>query len=64
MTITKNSHERLVLPSVEEYARLIRRDHEVIRPAELTDDKRAAIAAASVPAELAALDDELKGWKP
>ena len=47
MTITKNSHERLVLLSVEEYARLKRRDGEVIRPAELTDDEGAAIAAAS-----------------
>lgn len=64
VTITKNGRERLVLLSVEEYARLKRRDREAIRPGELTAEERAAIAAAEVPAELAHLDEELKGWKP
>jgi prevent-host-death family protein len=64
VTITKNGRDRLVLLSVEEYARLKRRDREAIRPTDLTDEERGAIAAAEVPAEHAALDDELRGWKP
>lgn len=64
LTITKNGRDRLVLLSTEEYARLKRRSRDVIRPGQLTDEERAAIAAVAVPAEHAALDDELKGWTP
>lgn len=64
MTITRNGRDRLVLMSVEEYARLKRRDREVIQPNQLTADERAAIASAEVPAEFAALDEELQGWTP
>ena len=64
LTITKNGRDRLVLLSAEEYARLKRRSRDVIRPGQLTDDERRAIAAAEVPAEHAALDEELKGRTP
>ena len=64
VTITKNGRDRLVLLSVEEYARLKRRDRAVIRPSDLSADEIAAIAAAEVPAEHAHLDAELEGWKP
>ncbi len=48
---------------VEEYARLSRRDRVAIRAGALTEEERAAIAAAEVPAEYASLDEELKDWK-
>jgi prevent-host-death family protein len=63
VTITKNGRERLVLLSVEEYERLMRRDRVAIRAGALTEEERAAIAAAEVPAEYASLDDELRDWK-
>ncbi len=63
LTITKNGRDRLILLSVEEYARLKRRDRVAIRAGALTEEERAAIAAAEVPEEYASLDEELKGWK-
>jgi prevent-host-death family protein len=64
VTITKNGRDRLVLLSVEEYARLKRRDRQVVLPGQLTADERAAIAAAMVPDQHRLLDDELRDWKP
>ena len=64
LTITKNGRDRLVLLSAEEYCRLKRRDREVIRAGALSEEERLAIAAAEVPAEYAALDDELQGLTP
>jgi prevent-host-death family protein len=64
LTITKNGRDRLVLLSVEEYARLKRRDRDVFLPGQLTAEERRAIAAGTVPEECAAFDDELKGWTP
>lgn len=64
LTITKNGRDRLVLLSTEEYARLKRRDREVIRPGQLTAEERRSIAAAEVPAEYAGLDAELKSLAP
>jgi len=63
LTITKNGRDRLILLSVEEYARLKRRDRVAIRAGALTEEERAAIAAAEVPAEYASLDEELRDWK-
>ncbi len=63
LTITKNGRDRLVLLSVEEYERLKRPGRVAIRAGALTEEERAAIAAAEVPAEYAALDEELKDWK-
>jgi prevent-host-death family protein len=64
LTITKNGRDRLVLLSTEEYARLKRRDREVVLPGQLTAEERAAIGAAEVAAEHSDLDQELKGWTP
>jgi prevent-host-death family protein len=63
LTITKNGRDRLVLLSTEEYARLKRRDREVILPGQLTAEERAAIAAAEVPGEYD-FDRELADWTP
>lgn len=64
VTITKNGRDRLVMISVEEYARLKRRDRRVVRTGDLSEEEIALIAKAEVPAEHAHLDDELKDWRP
>jgi hypothetical protein len=64
VTITKNGRDRLVVLSVEEYARLKRRDRRIVRTGELSDADIALIAKAEVPAEHAHLDEELKDWRP
>ena len=48
VTITKNGRDRLVVVSIEEYSRLVRRDRRVIRPEELTEEQVALIAKSSV----------------
>ena len=51
MTITKNGHDRLVLVSVEEFARLKALDtRKAYRPAELPDDILEALERAEPPA--------------
>ncbi len=64
VTITKNGRERLVLLSVDEYQRLMRRDRRVFSSSELSDEQLEAIGKAKVPDEYAYLDAELKDWKP
>lgn len=64
VTITKNGRDRLVVMAAGEYQRLKRRDRQVRRVEDLTDEEIALIAAAEVPAEYAYLDDELKDWTP
>jgi PHD/YefM family antitoxin component YafN of YafNO toxin-antitoxin module len=64
VVITKNGRDRLVMLSVEEYARLKRRDRRVVRLEDFTDAEMALIAKAEVPAEDAPLDAELKDWRP
>jgi PHD/YefM family antitoxin component YafN of YafNO toxin-antitoxin module len=64
VVITKNGRDRLVMLSVEEYARLKRRDRRVVRLEDFSDNELALIARAEVPAEYARLDDELKDWHP
>jgi prevent-host-death family protein len=64
VTVTKNGRDRLVVLSVEEYARLKRRDRRVVRTGELGDADIALIGKAEVPAEHAHLDEELKDWRP
>jgi PHD/YefM family antitoxin component YafN of YafNO toxin-antitoxin module len=64
VTITKNGRDRLVVVSVEEYGRLLRRDRRAIRPEDLSQEDIALVAAAEVPAEYAHLDAELADWKP
>jgi PHD/YefM family antitoxin component YafN of YafNO toxin-antitoxin module len=64
VTITKNGRDRLVVVSVEEYGRLMRRDRRAIRPEDLSQEDLALVAVAEVPAEHAHLDAELADWKP
>lgn len=64
VTITKNGHDRLVVLSAAEYARLKRRDRRVVLAGELTDEEAALIGQAEVPAEHAHLDEEIKDWRP
>jgi hypothetical protein len=64
LTITKNGHDRLVVLSSEEYARLKRRDRRVVAVEDLTEAEIALIATAEVSPEYAHLDDELKNWRP
>ncbi len=64
LTITKNGHDRLVVLSVEEYERLKRRDRQVVRAEDLTEDETALIAQAEVPAAYASLDEEIADWQP
>ena len=45
VSVTRNGRDRLVVLSAEEYARLTRRDREVLKVGDLTDDDLAAIAA-------------------
>jgi PHD/YefM family antitoxin component YafN of YafNO toxin-antitoxin module len=64
VTITKHGRDRLVVVSAAEYERLKKRDRQVFESAELPDRVLELIAQAQVPAEFAALDDELKDWTP
>jgi hypothetical protein len=64
VTITRNGRDRLVVLSVEEYARLKRRDRRVYAIEDMTPEQIAALEQAEVPAEFAHLDEELKDWRP
>lgn len=61
--ITRNGRARLVMMSVEEYQRLKRRDRQVLRLDDLTDEDLAAIAKAKVPDEFTHLNEEVKDLK-
>ena len=63
-TITRNGRDRLVLMSLDEYDRLKRRDRQVVRLEDFTDEEMARTVRAEVPAEYAYLDAELKDWQP
>jgi prevent-host-death family protein len=60
VAITRNGRERLVMLSVDEYRRLKRRDHEVLRAGELNDEDLAAIAKTEMDPRHAHLDKELE----
>lgn len=63
VTITEKGRDRLVVLSVEDYARLKRRDRRVMRVEDLTEEEVALIASAEVPSAYAHLDDEIKDWR-
>jgi prevent-host-death family protein len=60
VTITRNGRDDLVVLSVEEYARLKRRDRQVGLTEDLPEEWIEAVRKAKVPDEFAALDAELK----
>jgi prevent-host-death family protein len=63
VTITKNGHDRLVLISAEEYARMRRRERRVYRTGEMPQYLVDAIRQAEPPPEAAAFDSEVpEGW--
>jgi PHD/YefM family antitoxin component YafN of YafNO toxin-antitoxin module len=57
--VRHHGQDEVVLLSAEEFARLKRRDREVLRPEDFSDDELAAIAAAKVPDSYAHLNAEL-----
>jgi len=64
VTITKNGHDRLVVLAADEYARLKRRDRQVLRIEDFTEEDIALIAKAEMPSGYEHLDEELKDWHP
>jgi len=56
--VTRNGRDRTVLISAEEYQRLKRRDREVLKLEELTDEDIAAIESAEIPHEAYRYNDE------
>jgi prevent-host-death family protein len=61
VVITRNGRERLVMISVDEYRRLIRRsDRQVLRAGELSNADLAALEETRAPESSKAFDDELK----
>ncbi len=60
VAITRNGRERLVMLSADEYRRLKRRDREVLRAGDLSDEDLAALEQTRAPESSKAFDDELK----
>jgi prevent-host-death family protein len=58
--VTENGEPEAVLLSAEEYERLRRRDREVLRLRDLTEEDLAAIEATRMPPGFESLDAELK----
>ena len=61
VAITRNGRERIVMLSAEEYHRLKRRDREVLKAGELSDEELARIARTEMDPRHAHLDKELEG---
>jgi PHD/YefM family antitoxin component YafN of YafNO toxin-antitoxin module len=59
VVIRNHGQDEIVMLSAEEYARLKRRDREVLRAEDFSDEDLKAIAKAEVPREFAHLDAEL-----
>ena len=60
VAITRNGRERLVMVSADEYRRLKRRDRQVLRAGDLSDEDLAAIAKSEMDPRYAHLDKELE----
>ncbi|MEQ1952981.1 type II toxin-antitoxin system Phd/YefM family antitoxin [Mesorhizobium sp. CN2-181] len=59
--VTRNGRERTVTVSVEEYRRLKRRDRQVLRLEDFTEEMIAAIEASEPSPEAEAFNHEYKG---
>jgi prevent-host-death family protein len=59
VSVTRNGRERTVLISVEEYERLKRRDRQVLRPEDFTEEDLAALEQTRAPEATTAFDSEL-----
>ncbi|MDB5523322.1 MAG: prevent-host-death protein [Rhizobium sp.] len=64
VTITRNGRERLVLISVDEYARLRSNYRRALLAEDMSQEDLDLIANARVPDEHAHLDELLKDWSP
>ena len=60
VAVTRNGRESCVLISVEEFNRLKRRDREVLRISQFTEQDAENIINSHAPVEAQAFDDELK----
>ena len=60
VAVTRNGRERTVMISTEEYNRLKRRDRQVLRLEDFTEEMIAEIAKAEPPDEAAQYDHEYK----
>jgi len=60
VAVTRNGRESCVLISVEEFNRLKRRDREVLRISQFTEQDAEHIRNSHPPVEAQAFDDELK----
>ena len=60
VVVTRNGRDRVVVLAAEEYYRLKRRDREVLRVEDLTQEDLEAIAQARPPAESAKFDHEVE----
>ena len=58
IAVTRNGRDRTVMISTEEYQRLKRRDRQVLRLEDFTDEMLDAIAKAEPPEEAARYDHE------
>jgi len=59
VAVTRNGRERTVLISVEEYERLKRRDRQVLRPEDFSEEDVAALEQTRAPESAKAFDSEL-----
>jgi prevent-host-death family protein len=59
VAVTRNGRERTVLISVEEYERPKRRDRQVLRPEDFTEEDLAALEQTRAPESAKAFDSEL-----
>ena len=60
VAVTRNGRERTVLISVEEYERLKRRDRQVLRPEDFTEEDLAALEMTRAPDSTKVFDPELR----
>ena len=60
VTVTRNGRDRTVIVSADEYARLKRRDRQVMGIGDFTADDIAAIEQAEPPPQAARFDKEVK----
>jgi prevent-host-death family protein len=61
VTVTRNGRERTVMVSIEEYQRLKRRDRQVLRLEDFTEEDIAAIEASEPSPDAEAFNHEFEG---
>ena len=64
VVVRNHGQDEIVMVSADEYARLKRRDREVLRLEDFTDDDIAALKKVRMPKKYDHLNKELKNWRP